>query len=201
MRGEVVVALVLCCGVAEAGQHELARERARLQEKGAPGLTVAEEAQLTSRGWRDRRDGEWRPPVGSTFRPADYQNPRHRGTVKLDVGKWRNYSWHLVKAPNGTVIDCGDRGCNFTQIAPQTEVFLRTTGFGHNLTFTGRVNLVNVKIHPDWNFINFKGNTAQIDRVGTIDPDGKPQITENVYVANHPDNIPAGRTLPVSALR
>ena len=89
--------------------------------------------------------------------------------------------------------------CNFTQIAPNTDAFDRTPGvFGHTLTFRN-CNLVNVRIHPDWTVENC--NTAQVDRVGMLLPNEEGvEITDDVYVADHPSRVNAQRIKPVGAL-
>lgn len=181
-----------------AGDREIGLERARLQASGKAALSQAEEAQLRTRGWRDRRSGEFDPPVASTSRPGDYISDIKRGTVEFHP-KWRNYSYHTVKIPDGTVLD-GEvmGGCNLTQISPVTDAIDRSSGFGHNLTFRG-CNLVNVKVYPDWIIENC--NTAQIDRIGThANKDDTADITDSVFVASHPDQVPKTRVKPVGAL-
>src|SRR3990167_4411635 len=155
-----ILSSFLVASSACASQREVDRETARLQAANRAPLTAQEIAQLRARGWRDRRTGEIRPLVGSTFRPDDYVNATHRGTVEYDPS-WSNYSFHTVQVPDGTVIDCGDRGCNFTQIAPLTDAFDRSQGFGHTLTLRDRMNLVNVMLYPDWT-VECNCNTAQI---------------------------------------
>ena len=163
-----------------------------------PVLSEKEESDLLTRGFRARRTGEFKPPVGKTFRPDDYANATKRGTVEYNPS-WRNYSYHTVQIPDGTVLD-GEvfGGCNFSQIAPVTDALDRSPGVGHNLTFRN-CNLVNVKVYPDWIIENC--NTAQIDRIGTLANDeDSPEITESVYVSDHSDTVDADRVKPVGAL-
>ena len=162
-------------------------------ERGKPVLSVAEEAQLQARGWRDRRPGEHTPLIGRTFRPADYANDVHRGTVDF-VSEWQNYSYHLVQIPSGSTVS----EANLSQIAPDTDCVDRTPGvYGHNLTFKDS-NLVNCKVYADWTLID--SNTAQIDRIGNLDNPDEVVVEDAVYVADHPSRIPPGRVKPVKAL-
>ena len=199
MLAQYLIALLMMfwCGVAEAGQREVDRAEFLLSKRGKVPLTAQERSQLQTRGWRDRRvDDPIKPPVTALVRPKDWKRPVERGTIDLNLDKWRNYSWHTLEVLNGSTIDCGNHGCNFSQLAVKTEVFDRSPGFGHNLVFKGRINLSNVMIYPDWDFTDFYGNTAQIDRIGTFNTDGMPEIVESKYVANHPDNVPGGRVIP-----
>jgi len=171
----------------------VAHERARLVALGKPDLTAKEVDDLTMRGWRTRRPGEARPLIGRTFRPADYVNDVHRGTVDF-VSGWRNYSYHLVQIPSGsTVLEA-----NFSQIAPDTDCVDRTPGiYGHNLTFIDS-NLVNCKVYADWTVIG--SNTAQIDHVGNLDDPDQVVVEDAVYVADHPSRIPPVRVKPPKVL-
>ncbi len=78
----------------------------------------------------------------------------HRGTVKFNFekgkDKWgrqaykmRNYSWHKVKIPNGSMIE----GVNFKQYDPHTDAIE-----GENLTFID-CNMVNVEKHASWIYV------------------------------------------------
>jgi len=153
--GWSLVLIVWLMPSASAGQGDVDRANALVAERGEAGLSTAETAQLSTRGWRDRRPGERRPPVSRLVRPADYRNDVHRGTIEFDPS-WRNYSYHTVRIPDGTTVTKS----NFSQIAPLTEAIV-----GRNLTFI-ECNLVNVQTHDDWTIIH--SNTAQIDRVGSL---------------------------------
>ena len=181
------------CSLAWAGPAEVAQERRRLQAQGKVALTPTEEAQLETRGWRDRRPGEHTPVVGRTFRPADYVNDVHRGTVDF-VSGWKNYSYHVVQIPSGsTVLEV-----NLSQIAPDSECVDRAPGvYGHNLTFQDS-NLVNCHIYPDWTVIG--SNTAQIDHTGNLDDPDQVVVEEAFYVADHPSRIPPVRVKPPKVL-
>lgn len=186
----------LLAAPAWAGQRELTEERARMLSEGRT-LTAQEETQLSTRGWRDRRSQETLVPVTNRVRPADYTNDVHRGTIEL-LPRWRNYSYHVTKAPDGTMFDGAVMGgCNFTQIAPATEAFDRSTGFGHNLRFRG-CNLVNVKTYPDWTIEAC--NTAQIDRVGTLNADGSANVTNSVVVGSDAASVNPNRSKPGGVL-
>ncbi len=80
-----------------------------------------------------------KPLVSAVERPDDYYNEYFRGAVDYDPA-WRNYSYHAVDIPDGTVIE----GCNFAQAEPKTECIN-----GENLTFRD-CNLCNVALHPSW---------------------------------------------------
>lgn len=69
----------------------------------------------------------------------DYEHDFARGTVEY-TPRSRNYSYHSVVIPDGTIIV----EANFTQKEPNTEAIT-----GKNLTFIG-CNLVNNKIDPTW---------------------------------------------------
>lgn len=178
-------------------QTKLILEDGKITE---PLLTPQEEAHLTNRGWRNRRDGEFDPPVSKFARPADYESEVKRGTVEFDPGpaRWRNYSYHTVKVPDGTVFDGDvDGGCNFTQIAPDTDAFVRTENFGHNLTFRN-CNLVNVRVYDDWTIEN--SNTSQIDRIGTVDEEGNIDIVDSIVLGNSSKQVNKNRNKPVGVL-
>ena len=87
-------------------------------------------------------------PVTATDKPEDYEHDYKRGTVDFD-SKWRNYCYHIVIIPDGTVV----KACNFSQIEPKVDCIK-----GNNLTFED-CNLVNVEINPAWKLINC--NTSQ----------------------------------------
>lgn len=183
--------------VAWAGQREVDLERAHLAAQGKSALTFAEELQLATRGWRDRRLGEYDPPVAVLTRPADYVSSTRRGTLEYHA-RWRNYSWHRIQVPNGTVIDCREGG-NFTQLVPNTEAFDRTPGvWGHNLTFI-ECNLTNVKTYPDWTLQHC--NTAQVWMKGTSAPDGTPEVQDTELVAPRSRDVPAVLVPPAEALQ
>jgi len=185
--------LLLWSAPAWAGPAEVAHERARLVSQGKPDLTAKETSDLTMRGWRNRRPGEHTPLIGRLFRPADYLNDVHRGTVDF-VSGWRNYSYHLVQIPSGsTVLEV-----NLSQIAPDTDCVDRTPGiYGHNLTFIDS-NLVNCKVYADWTVIG--SNTAQIDHIGNLDDPNQVVVEDAVYVADHPSRIPPIRVKPPKVL-
>jgi hypothetical protein len=181
-----------------ADPSDLAKERANAAARGIH-LTSAEENQLIARGWRDRREGEGFPFVRAHSKPSDYNNGWHRGTVEHIDGV-RNYSLHTVRIPNGTVIDghSGDkRGCNFAQIAPNTEAFDRTGGFGHNLTFR-HCNLVNVKTYSDWTIEDC--NTAQNDYTEEIDEESGKYLKPHTAASKSKD-VKANRTKPEGAIQ
>ena len=64
-----------------------------------------------------RQPGQW-PPVTALWQPADYVDDLKRGTVEYSP-QWRNYAYHAVTVPVGTII----QGANFAQAVPLTEVF------------------------------------------------------------------------------
>jgi len=80
----------------------------------------------------------------------DYVDDKHRGTLLFNEEKgnpfapkklkMRNYSFHKVIIPDGTVIE----GVNFTQAEPHTAAIE-----GKNLTFR-QCNLKNVEIDKSW---------------------------------------------------
>ena len=188
--------LSMAIGGAWAGQRELSEERTKAQADGRP-LTSTEETQLVERGWRDRRSQEPLVPVTSRVRPADYVNDVHRGTIDL-IPKWRNYSYHVVKVPDGTLFDGSVMGgCNFTQIAPATDAFDRSPGFGHDLHFR-HCNLTNVKLYLDWSVQSC--NTTQVDRVGGFDRDGAVKITDSVVLGNDAALVDSNRQKPAGVL-
>lgn len=80
----------------------------------------------------------------------DYKNDFDRGTVEY-TPKCRNYSFHKVIIPDGTII----KETNFTQKEPYTQAIQ-----GRNLTFI-ECNLANNLIDPDWT-INGKKNMGAI---------------------------------------
>lgn len=180
----------------QAGERELTEERAKMQQQGRP-LTTTEEEQLLERGWRDRRSQEPTVPVTSRVRPADYVSDVQRGTIDLLPG-WRNYSYHTVRVPDGTMFDGNVMGgCNFTQIEPATDAFDRSPGFGHNLHFRD-CNLVNVKTYPDWTIEGC--NTTQVDRIGTFNREGAVDVTDSVVVGNRSDAVNPTRQRPVGTI-
>lgn len=73
----------------------------------------------------------------------DYKSDFDRGTVEYN-SKCRNYSFHKVVIPDGTII----KDTNFTQKEPHTEAII-----GKNLTFIG-CNLNNVEKDASWVFEN-----------------------------------------------
>ncbi|MBU2052447.1 hypothetical protein KKH13_04560 [Patescibacteria group bacterium] len=91
----------------------------------------------------------------------DYKHDYDRGTVEHTI-KCRNYSFHKVVIPDGSVI----REKNFTQVNPDTDAIS-----GKNITFI-ECNLVNVKIDPTW--IIQSCNTCQVKTVvkERVDEDG-----------------------------
>jgi len=82
----------------------------------------------------------------------DYKNDYDRGTVEY-TPKCRNYSFHKVIIPDGTVV----RESNFTQKEPHTQAIQ-----GKNLVFES-CNLVNVQADPTW--IITGSNNCQIKRI------------------------------------
>ena len=170
-----------------AGQRELDIETERSRLKGIT-LRAAEIADLQTRGWRDRRTGEFEPPVAETMRPSDYTTEFHRGTLEFS-SKWRNYSYHLIKIPDGTIVT--ER--NFAQIAPVTDAFDKTAGFGNNLVFND-CNLVNVKSYPDWTIS--RGNTAQIDFYLETNPDTGEDEMKGQFAASNSDDVNPLRVKP-----
>lgn len=167
-----------------------------MEAAGRP-LTQKEEGQLLDRGWRDRRSQEPLVPVTRTVRPADYVSDVQRGTIDL-IPRWRNYSYHTVRAPDGTMFDGNVMGgCNFTQIAPATDAFDRSPGFGHDLRFRD-CNLVNVKTYPDWMIEG--GNTAQIDQIGSLDAQGAVQVTDSVVVGSKAEDVDLNRQRPTGVI-
>lgn len=85
------------------------------------------------------------------LKPAknDYTNDHSRGTVEY-TPKCRNYSFHKVIIPDGTII----REANFTQRVLTAAIS------GKNLTFID-CNLVNVVVDPSWHLESC--NTSQVD--------------------------------------
>jgi len=183
---------------AYAGQTELDKEQARAQKLGIT-LTDGDRTDLLNKGWRARRSGEKGPLVRETSRPQDYVGNFDRGTVEFNP-KWRNYSYHKVNVPSGTVLDGAVMGaCNFTQIEPNTEAFDRTPGFfGHNLVFRN-CNLSNVKTYPDWT-VEESCNNAQVDYIKGLDPDGNQTIVDTVFVASRSEDVPKTRTKAPGAM-
>lgn len=94
------------------------------------------------------------------LKPAknDYHHDFDRGTVEY-TPKNRNYSFHKVIIPDGTVV----KNCNFTQKNPDTQAIQ-----GENLVFI-ECNLVNNAINPSWTLIN--SNRAQIKRIKKSEED------------------------------
>ena len=88
----------------------------------------------------------------------DYQNDVDRGTVEY-TPKCRNYSFHKVVIPDGTII----KDSNFTQKEPHTKAIE-----GKNLTFES-CNLVNVATDPSWTIKD--SNTCQIKRIKKSEKD------------------------------
>jgi hypothetical protein len=105
--------------------------------------------------------------IHKELKPArnDYQHDFDRGSVH-HTHKCRNFSFHKVIIPDGTVI----REANFTQKDAHTVAIE-----GKNLTFID-CNLVNVEIDPSWTVQGC--NTAQIKRVVTKQTDKEDGITE-----------------------
>lgn len=170
-----------------AGEFELSREIGK-------GLSEKEISDLLTRGYRDRRVGEFNPPVTKTSRPADYINPVDRGTIEFS-SEWKNYSFHKIKVPDGI----GLRDMNFTQISPDTDAFDRTLGFGHNLEFV-ECNLANVRVYDDWTVNGCF--TAQIDFVGTIDGDDfSVDSASSVYVSSASAIVDALRKKPIGTFK
>lgn len=96
----------------------------------------------------------------------DYKNDFDRGTVEY-TPKCRNYSFHKVVIPDGTVI----KESNFTQKEPFTQAIE-----GKNLTFID-CNLVNIKRDTTW--ILQGSNNTQIKRIKKREEDlggGKKKI-------------------------
>src|SRR3990167_1346271 len=98
---KAVVLLLVIALLNVGGAKELKNERARMAQRGLT-LTSGEELQLQTRGWRNRRDGEFNPPVSNTSRPSDYVHDGKRGTLEYHP-KFRNYSLHISQVPNGTI--------------------------------------------------------------------------------------------------
>jgi hypothetical protein len=109
-------------------------------------LTVLEQAELKS---------NLRGLIHKELIPArnDYVDDLDRGTVEFnpekgnrfggkDVLKARNYSYHKVIIPNGTII----KGVNFSQKNPHTDAIN-----GKNLHFIN-CNLNNVELDNSWTF-------------------------------------------------
>lgn len=88
----------------------------------------------------------------------DYKNDFERGTVEYNP-KCRNYSFHKVIIPDGTVV----RDTNFTQKEPHSQAIQ-----GKNLTFID-CNLVNVEKDPTW--IIQGSNNCQIKRIKKSEED------------------------------
>lgn len=173
--------LLFLCSTAWAGEKELQLAQELASKKGIE-LSAKDVSDLQTKGWRNRREGEFKPLVSSVARPSDYENDYHRGTVEYDP-KWKNYSYQKVKIQNGNTI----KESNFTQIYPATDVFDRSAGFGHDLTFEG-CNLVNVKTYDDWTIKD--SNTAQIYREITTDGNGV-ETVESTYLAKSSKDISA----------
>lgn len=192
----VALVWLLLTGCAMAATRDVQDETDRLLRQGKTELTTTERDQLVDRGWRDRRLGEYDPPVARTSRPSDYTNDVHRGEVEYNP-TWHNYTYHTVRIPDGTVIDGTLRGYNFSQIAPATEAIVREPGFGHDLTFI-RCNLVNVATFADWTIQD--SNTSQHDRVGGFDRDGVVEVTDSVFVGRTSNDVDLQRTKPQDVL-
>jgi len=108
----------------------------------------------------------------------DYVDDKHRGTVHFNdergnmfdksALKMRNYSFHKVIIPDGTVVE----GCNFTQAEPHTEAIQ-----GKNLVFK-QCNLKNVEIDPSWTLesclaIHAKEREEKGEIIYEVEKDGK----------------------------
>lgn len=192
MKTALLLLVVLITSFAYAGDKEFLREINHLKEQKKAPLTQKEENDLKARGWRDRRIGEYDPPVSKHSRPTDYINDVHRGTIEYSPN-WQNYSFHNVEIPDGTSLT----EANFSQVAPLTKGIVRKLGIGHNLTFIG-CNLTNLFIEDDWVFIN--SNTTQVDRIGFLNVDGKYVFQDDVYLSDHPSKVNKLRSKPIGAL-
>mgnify|MGYP001562615416 CR=1 FL=1 len=157
-------------------------------------LSPAAQAQLAARGWRDRQDDEY-PLTTKDCRPARYRHDLQRGTVRFDPD-WRNYSFHRVLIPAGTVVrpDARGRSYNFSQAAPRTAAIvvegIQPSGTPP-LTLIA-CNLVNVAIDLGW--VIEGGNTAQSWLIVGDDGD-----EEREYLVDHPSKLPAELTQPARA--
>lgn len=157
-------------------------------ERNPDNLNQAEKNQLQSRGWRDRRLGEY-PPVAQDCRPGDYQNNLSRGTISYDL-IWRNYSFHNVIIPSGTVV----KNCNFTQSRPKT---LCITVVGGNVLKFISCNLGNVDIEPNWEIVGC--NTCQFWIVEKEELDEKGVLVkseDNQFIVNHSSKFNSSVHLP-----
>jgi len=161
-------------------------------------LTSTEKQQLDSRGWRDRRIGEY-PPVAKDCRPADYTQDLSRGTLEYNVA-WRNYSFHKINISAGTVI----RRCNFSQAIPNTECIV-VLGLPPVLTFID-CNLCNVKTKPEWILQNCLTVQSWIISVqqNIIDETGKivgqETIEKRQFIAQSSDELPQILTPPPNVI-
>ena len=185
--------LILICSTVYAGTKERSRAIELFAEKGRPSLNSRELSDLSDRGYIDRRTGTFDPPVSSLWRPADYVSDVKRGTIEYDP-KWRNYSYHKVLIPDGTVIDGEVLGaCNFVQIAPDTDAIIRAFGFGHDLTFKD-CNLSNVRTYDDWTLISC--NTTQADKTGKFNADGSVDVENMILVGRESKEVDKDRVRP-----
>jgi len=142
--------------------------------------TQAERDEHTVKGWRTRRAGEY-PLVASICRPLDYANDLLRGTVEFDR-IWRNYSYHTVSIPSGTVVN----GCNFTQIIPNT-ICIIISNLPDIVTLED-CNLCNVRLQPGW--IIRRCMTVQSWLVKTNG------VEERVKVAGHQADLQPADLIP-----
>lgn len=154
-------------------------------ERNRARLTATERTQLDTRGWRDRHPDEY-PPVAADCRPADYAHDLDRGTLDYSTD-WKNYSFHKVRIPAGTVIV----GANFTQTQPDTAA-ITVIGVPSTVAFID-CNLGNVRLHPAWALKDC--NTAQSWIIGDIEGN-----EERQWIARHPDDLPAMVVKPAKAV-
>jgi hypothetical protein len=100
----------------------------------------------------------WAEPIHKELKLTknDYVNEVDRGTVEYTT-KCRNYCYHKVIIPDGTIIS----ETNFTQNKPHTVAIT-----GKNLTFIN-CNLTNNELDPSWTIKDCV--TAHIKRVITSD--------------------------------
>lgn len=178
---------ILFCSIplCYSGENELKNETKRIEKKGII-LTEKDKTDLMTKGWRNRRAGEFKPPVASTMRPSDYKDDKDRGTIEYSKG-WKNYSFHKIVIPSGTVIS----DSNFYQRKTGSDIFERSgQGVGHNLTFKN-CNLVNVKTYPD--FIIEGCNNAQIEISIEVGPNGEETFMDNWLAVNFESLLPQDR--------
>lgn len=120
--------------------------------------------------------------VTAARRPLDYRNEKDRGTLQYDPA-WRNYSFHRVEIPAGTVV----RGGNFSQVDPNNTAII-TDG---PITLID-CNLVNCAIDKAWTVEGC--NTAQVWFTKQVDSE------ETSFIAASADEIKGDERPPLGVI-